>query len=107
MSRTARNSLLLLLITALVASFSLSVLAASEGEEGAEDDGAGSTTTTIQSGLSPAVSIVEEEAAEPVADWTYRYMIPTGLALGVIVILVTAIKYFTDVVRKRYRIVEE
>jgi hypothetical protein len=34
-------------------------------------------------------------------------MIPTGLALAAIVILATAIKYFTDVVRKRYRIVEE
>lgn len=107
MSRTGRNSLLFLLIAALVASFSLSVLAASEGEEGADDDGAAATTTTIVSGLSPAVPVSEDQAVEPVADWTYRYMIPTGLALAVIVILVTAIKYFTEVVRKRYRIVEE
>jgi hypothetical protein len=107
MRRTGRNTLLLLLIAAIVTSFSLSVLAASEGEEGAEDEGAGATTTTIESGLSPAVPISEEVAEEPLADWTYRYMIPTGLALAAIVILATAIKYFTDVVRKRYRIVEE
>jgi len=107
MRRTGRISLLFLLIAALVASFSLSVLAASEGEEGAEDDGAGATTTTIQSGLSPAVPVSDEVPEAPLADWTYRYMIPTGLALAAVVILVTAIKYFTDVVRKRYRIVEE
>jgi hypothetical protein len=107
MRRTGRSTLLFLLIAALVASFSLSVLAATEGEEGAEDDGAGATTTTIESGLSPAVPVSDEVAEAPLADWTYRYMIPTGLALGAIVILVTAIKYFTDVVRKRYRIVEE
>jgi len=107
MRRTGRSALLFLLIAALVTSFSLSVIAASEGEEGAEDEGAGATTTTIESGLSPAVPVVEEEAAEPVADWTYRYMIPTGLALAAVVLLVTAIKYFTNVVRKRYRIVEE
>jgi hypothetical protein len=107
MRRTGRNTLLLLLIAAIVTSFSLSVLAASEGEGGAEDEGAGATTTTIESGLSPAVPISEEVAEEPLADWTYRYMIPTGLALAAIVILATAIKYFTDVVRKRYRIVEE
>jgi len=107
MRRKGRDALLFLLITAVVTSFSLSVLAASEGEEGAEDEGAAATTTTIESGLSPAVPVVQEEAVEPLADWTYRYMIPTGLALAAIVMLVTAIKYFTNVVRKRYRIVEE
>ncbi len=33
-------------------------------------------------------------------------MVPTALALAAVIVLVTAIKYFTDVVRKRYRIVE-
>lgn len=108
MSRTGRNSLLIVMIAALVASFSLSVLAASEGgetEEGAEDGGA--TTTTISSGLEPAVPGGAEEPEAAQADWTYRYMVPTALALVAVVILLTAIKYFTDVVRKRYRIVEE
>jgi hypothetical protein len=107
MSRTGRNSLLIMLI-ALMASFSLSVLAATEGGEGGEEEGAtDSTTTTIVSGLTPAVELSGDEPATAETDWTYRYMVPTALALAAVVILFTAIKYFTDVVRKRYRIVEE
>lgn len=105
MSRTGRNSLLLLFVAVLIAGFSVVVLAA---EEGGEDEGGASdsTSTTIDSGLSPAVPIEAEEAAPVEVDWTYRYMIPTGLVIAAIIILLTAIKYFTDVVRKRYRIVE-
>lgn len=107
MSRTGRNSLLVLVIAVIVASFSLSVLAASEGEGGEEGGATESTTTTIDSGLTPAVEMGGEEPAAVDADWTYRYMIPTALLLVAVVVLLTAIKYFTDVVRKRYRIVEE
>ncbi|MGH3650176.1 MAG: hypothetical protein ACRDU9_05650 [Acidimicrobiia bacterium] len=106
MRRTGRNSLLLLVSAVLVASLSMSVMAAEEGgEEGGE--GVESTTTTIQSGLTPAVPIEDPETAPATADWTYRYMIPTALVLAVLIIIVTAVKYFTDVVRKRYRIIEE
>lgn len=105
MSRTARNSLLVLLAGILIVGFSVTVLAAEEGGEGGEAPAEG-TTTTIESGLSPAVPIVVEEGEAEQADWTYRYLIPTGLALAGIIVVVTAIKYFTDVVRKRYRIVE-
>lgn len=105
MSRSGRHSLLVLMIGILIANLSLAVLAAEEGgEEGGATD---STTTTINSGLSPAVPVEAEQAEEATADWTYRYLVPTGLALAAIIILFTAIKYFTDVVRKRYRIVEE
>jgi hypothetical protein len=105
MSRTGRNSLLLLVIAVLISGLSVVALAA---EEGGEDDGGASegTSTTIESGLSPAVPIEAEEAPPAEVDWTYRYIIPTGLVIAVVIILVTAIKYFTDVVRKRYRIVE-
>jgi hypothetical protein len=34
-------------------------------------------------------------------------MIPTALVLAALVVLLTSIRYFTNVVRKRYRIVEE
>jgi hypothetical protein len=106
MSRTGRNSFLVILTVILIATFSLSVLAAEEGSD--PEGGSGEvTSTTISSGLSPAVSIAPDEAAPAQADWTYRYMIPTALALAVLIIIITAIKYFTDVVRKRYRIVEE
>jgi hypothetical protein len=105
MSRSGRNSLLLLIVAVLIAGFSVVALAA---EEGGEDEGGATegTSTTIESGLSPAVPIENEEAAPAEVDWTYRYMIPTGLVIAAVIILLTAIKYFTDVVRKRYRIVE-
>jgi hypothetical protein len=34
-------------------------------------------------------------------------MVPAALVLAVVIIVLTAIKYFTEVVRKRYRIIEE
>ncbi len=105
MSRKGRIPALVILIAILIASFSLTVNAATEGEEGS-DDGAAATTTTIDSGLTPAVDAATDEPPAVQADWTYRYMVPTGLALAAIVVLITAIKYFTDVVRKRYRIVD-
>lgn len=105
MSRTSRNSLLILIVGVLIAGFSVVALAAEEGGEG--EGTTGSSTTTIDSGLSPAVEVGGEEAAAEQADWTYRYIVPTGLALAVIIVLVTAVKYFTDVVRKRYRVVDE
>lgn len=107
MTRLGRNTFLLLVIGLLVAGFSHLALAAEEGgteEEGATDE---ATTTTINSGLTPAVPIVVEEPEPELADWTYRYLVPTGLALAAIIVIVTAVKYFTDVVRKRYRIVDE
>jgi hypothetical protein len=106
MSRQGRSSILLLLIAALVATLSLSVMAASEGGEEGEEGGTEATTTTVVSGLHPAVEVGDEEVPVAQADWTYRYMVPTGLALAAIIVVVTAVKYFTDVVRKRYRIVE-
>lgn len=108
MTRLGRNIFLLMVIGLLVSVFSLMAVAAEEGgteEEGGTDEGA--TSTTIDSGLTPAVPVVVEEAEPELADWTYRYIVPTGVALAVIIVLVTATKYFTDVVRKRYRIVDE
>ena len=105
MTRTRRNFLLLVFIGLLVVGSSLVAQAAEEGG-GDEAGTAESTTTTVDSGLSPAVSVEGEEAAPPDVDWTYRYIIPTGLVVAAIIIVATAIKYFTDVVRKRYRIVE-
>ena len=58
-------------------------------------------------GYTPAVQLEDQPEQETLADWTYRYLIPTGLALAAVVILMTSIRYFTNVVRKRYRIVQE
>ncbi|HEY7469957.1 MAG TPA: hypothetical protein VIC07_10575 [Acidimicrobiia bacterium] len=72
------------------------------------------TTTTqvseepaVTSDVEPAVPVTTADASETPLDWTYRYMIPTGIVLAVLVILITTIQYFTSVVRKRYRIVKE
>ena len=106
MRTTGRNSLLLVLVAVLMTGLSSVALAASEGGEG-EGAAGDATTTTIDSGLTPAVDAAREEGPPPEVDWTYRYMVPTGLALAALVVLIVSIKYFTDVVRKRYRIVEE
>ena len=55
----------------------------------------------------PAVVVPDDSPVEPVADWTYRYLIPSTLALAAVIILGTSIRYFTNVVRQRYRTVEE
>jgi hypothetical protein len=73
-----------------------------EHEEGAVAD----TSVASVSDVEPAVVVAPETKVEPTPDWTYRYLIPASLVLGAAVILLTAIKYFSDVVRKRYRIVE-
>lgn len=70
----------------------------------------GSTTTTSTApaaNLTPAVPIEPPADAPAAMDWTYRFLIPSGLVLAALVILITSIRYFTNVVRKRYRIIEE
>ena len=78
---------------------------------GTEGEEATSTTVAEEPapdpGFEPAVQATTPEATEPLPDWTYRYMIPTGIVLAVLVIVMTTIQYFTRVVRRRYRIVKE
>lgn len=104
MKRTGQNAMALLWLVALLVVFALPVLAADEG-----DDEPAETSTTVvpSSGLDPAVEVAEEEEIAGQSDWTYRYLVPTGLALAVVIALFTSVRYFTNVVRKRYRIVEE
>ena len=77
--------------------FAAPVLAQDEGEEPVQ----------ISSDSEPAVTVTIPPPSDSTLDWTYRYLIPTALALAVLVILITSIQYFTQVVRKRYRTVEE
>lgn len=104
MKRIGRLTAVILAIGSLTVLLALPVL----GQEEGEDDG-GTTTTTVSesSGLVPAVEIADQEQIAAQDDWTYRYLVPTGLALAVLIALLTSIRYFTNVVRKRYRIVEE
>lgn len=55
----------------------------------------------------PAVPVEPPEEPATVLDWTYRYLIPTALVIAVLVVIMTSIRYFTNVVRRRYRVVEE
>lgn len=54
----------------------------------------------------PAVTSPPPSTDEPKPDWTYRYLIPTLLALAALVVIATTIQYFLQVVRKRYKVVE-
>jgi hypothetical protein len=105
MKRFSRIATLLLMLT-LYAAFTVTPAMGTDGEEE-------QTSTTVaeeaapDSGIEPAVQATTPEATETLPDWTYRYMIPTGIVLAVLVIVMTTIQYFTRVVRRRYRIVKE
>ena len=105
MKRFSRIAVLVVLLAAHAAFMITPALAT----EGTEEE----TSTTVSeepaptSGIEPAVPVTTPESSEPLPDWTYRYMIPTGIVLAVVVIVMTTIQYFTRVVRKRYRVVKE
>lgn len=65
----------------------------------------GGETTSTGPAIVPAVSTEVTEAPEAQPDWTYRYFIPTLLVLAALVVIATVVRYFTGVVRKRYRVV--
>ena len=54
----------------------------------------------------PAILIIENEGVPEDPAWTYRYLIPTSLALATIVILGNVIQYFRKVVKERYKVAE-
>jgi len=57
-------------------------------------------------GQEPAVTVTTAPPSVANPDWTYRFLVPTGIALAILTVLVTTVRYFTNVVRKRYRVVE-
>lgn len=83
-------------------------VAAQQEEETTDTTGVSDTTVAgeVAPGAEPAVPAAEEPPAEELPDWTYRYLIPTLLALAALVVVATTIQYFMQVVRKRYRVVE-
>lgn len=54
----------------------------------------------------PAVPASPPPVDDVLPDWTYRYLIPTLLALALVVVVATTVQYFLRVVRKRYKVVE-
>lgn len=79
----------LVLVATLVLGVALPVLAQETPEEPAE--------------IVPAVVVEEGAPTETVADWTYRYLVPTCLALALVFCVITVVLYFTKVVRSRYK----
>ncbi len=76
-------------LVAMVLAVALPTLAQESPEEPAE--------------IVPAVVVEESIPAEPVPDWTYRYLVPTSLALALIFCVITVVLYFTRVVKSRYK----
>ncbi len=98
-------------IAALVASCVLVVSApalaqTTETTETVSTAPAETATTAVASAYQPAVEVPAAAAKEVAEPWTTRFLIPTLLALATIVLFATAVRYFTKVVRTRYRVVE-
>ena len=54
----------------------------------------------------PAI-VIQEEVEEPEDPaWTYKFLIPTSVAIATTVILGNVIQYFRQVTRKRYKVKE-
>ena len=106
MRRLARI-LLLTLLAALVV-LPTAALAVDEAEEDVVTEG---ETDEPEPELinvgDPAVEVdLQPEAAEDVPAWTYRYLVPTLVALTVVLVAFLVIQYFNQVVKGRQRPVE-
>jgi len=106
MKRFSRIAILMVMLVAFLALVATPVLA-TEGTEETTPPAETEETVPVTSDIEPAVPVTTPAATEVPLDWTYRYMIPTAIVLGVLVVIVTTVQYFTSVVRKRYRIVKE
>ena len=61
--------------------------------------------TVPASELQPAVPIPPPAPEDTTQPWTYRYLVPTGIALALLAVFVTIVQYFVRVVRSRYKLV--
>ena len=57
----------------------------------------------------PVPAIVIEEPPEQIEDvaWTYRFLIPTTVAIATLVILGNVSQYFRQKKKKRYKVIEK
>lgn len=57
----------------------------------------------------PVPAIIIEEPPEQIEDvaWTYKFLIPTTVAIATLVILGNVVQYFRQVTRKRYKVIEK
>ncbi len=106
MRRTAR--ILLLALLAAIVVLPVSALAVDEPEDAVVTEGEGDEPVAELVDVGdPAVEVdLNPEAAEEVPAWTYRFLIPTLIALTVVLVAFLVIQYFNQVVKGRQRPVE-
>lgn len=104
----ASRRLALITLVLLVVAFAAPALAVDETSPSTTQGATDSTVTEEQAVdvAPPAVTVPPEEPGSEVDDWTYRFLIPTLIALAALVVIMTTVQYFLQVVRKRYKVIE-
>ena len=55
----------------------------------------------------PAIVIQEEVEVPEDPQWTYKFLIPTSVAIATLVILGNIVQYFRQVTKKRYKVIKK
>jgi hypothetical protein len=104
MSNLQRRATLLILTGFLVL---LLVPVALAQEESPTDTTVPAEETVVEVDIpEPAVEVVPPGPADEQQAWTFRYLIPTSLVLGILVVVGSIVAYFLKVVRTRYRLIQ-
>ena len=55
----------------------------------------------------PAIVIEEEIEVPEDPQWTYKFLIPTSIAIATLVIIGNIVQYFRQVTKKRYKVIKK
>ena len=55
----------------------------------------------------PAIVIEEEVDVPEDPQWTYKFLIPTSVAIATLVIIGNIVQYFRQVTKKRYKVIKK
>ena len=55
----------------------------------------------------PAIVIEEEIEVPEDPQWTYKFLIPTSVAIATLVIIGNIVQYFRQVTKKRYKLIKK
>ena len=55
----------------------------------------------------PTIVIQEEVEVPEDPQWTYKFLIPTSVAIATLVILGNIVQYFRQVTKKRYKVIKK
>lgn len=55
----------------------------------------------------PAIVIEDEEEVQEDPQWTYKFLIPTSIAIATLVIIGNIVQYFRQVTKKRYKVIKK